>query len=264
MGAAIIRAIRETGGMSLAGALERVGSGAVGQDAGILAGLPSSDVIVTDDLDVALGGIDAIIDFTAPSASVALAREAAKRGLVHVIGTTGCTPEDEVALHEAAEAGARIVKSGNMSLGVNLLTALVRQAATALGEEFDIEIVEMHHNRKVDAPSGTALMLGETAAGARNMELEPHAVKSREGITGARKKGTIGFATLRGGNVVGEHCVIFAGPSERIELSHKAGDRGLFAAGAVRAALWAKKQKPGYYTMADVLGLETEHKGTGK
>ncbi len=263
MGAAIIRAISETGGMTLAGALERVGSSAVGQDAGALAGLPPVGVIVTDNVDVALEGVDAIIDFTAPSASVALAHEAAKKGLIHIIGTTGCTTEDEVALHEAAEAGARIIKSGNMSLGVNLLAALVKQAAAALGEEFDIEIVEMHHNQKVDAPSGTALMLGEAAAEGRNIELHTNSVKSREGITGARERGTIGFATLRGGNVVGEHSVIFAGPSERIELSHKAEDRGLFASGAVRAALWAKGQKAGYYTMADVLGLEEKTKGAG-
>ena len=263
MGAAVIRTVTENEGMSLAGALERAGSDTIGKDAGELAGLPPAGVIVTDNMDAALEGVDAIIDFTVPMATVALASEAAKRSLVHVIGTTGCTAEDGAALHEAAKAGARIVKSGNMSLGVNLLAALVRQAAAALGEEFDIEIVEMHHNQKVDAPSGTALMLGEMAAEGRNIDLETNTVKSREGITGAREKGTIGFATLRGGSVVGEHSVIFAGPSERIELSHKAEDRSLFAAGAVRAALWARGQKAGYYTMDDMLGLETQNKGAG-
>ncbi len=263
MGAAIIRAVSKSEGLVLSGALERAGSDAIGKDAGVLAGLPPLGIVVTNDMDAALEGADAIVDFTAPAATVALAREAAKRGLIHIIGTTGCTTNDEAALHEAAKAGARIVKSGNMSLGVNLLAALVEQAAAALGDEFDIEIVEMHHNKKVDAPSGTALLLGEAAASGRNIGLDANAVKSREGITGARKKGTIGFATLRGGSVVGEHSVIFAGPSERIELSHKAEDRGLFASGAIRAVLWAQPQKPGYYTMADVLGLETKIKGAG-
>ncbi len=263
MGAAIIRAVSESEGLVLSGALERADSDAIGKDAGVLAGLPPLGIVVTNDMNAALEGADAIVDFTAPAATVALAREAAKRGLIHIIGTTGCTAEDEVALHEAAEAGARIVKSGNMSLGINLLAALVEQAAAALGDGFDIEIVEMHHNRKVDAPSGTALLLGEAAASGRDIELDANAVKSRQGITGAREKGTIGFATLRGGSVVGEHSVIFAGPSERIELSHKAEDRGLFASGAIRAVLWAKSQKPGYYTMADVLDLETKTKGAG-
>ncbi|HHB83189.1 MAG TPA: 4-hydroxy-tetrahydrodipicolinate reductase, partial [Devosia sp.] len=182
---------------------------------------------------------------------------AAKRQLVHVIGTTGCTNEDERAFDVAAKNGATIIKSGNMSLGINLLGELVRQAAEALGEEFDIEIVEMHHNQKVDAPSGTALMLGEAAAKGRKINLQENAVKSREGITGARKKGTLGFATLRGGNVVGDHKVIFAGPGERIEISHSAQDRSLFANGAIKALLWGKNQKAGLYSMRDVLGLKT-------
>lgn len=263
MGTAIIKAIATTEGLALSGALERTGSDAIGKDAGIAAGLSPLAVLVTSDLEAALAGADAIIDFSAPAATVSLAKEAAKRGLVHVIGTTGCTKEDEAALQKAAIAGARIVKSGNMSLGVNLLAALVRQAAMALGEDFDIEIVEMHHNQKVDAPSGTALLLGEAAAAGRQIEFEANAVKSREGITGARKQGTIGFASLRGGNVVGEHSVILAGPSERIELTHKAEDRGLFARGAIRAVFWAMPQEQGYFTMADVLGLK-DSKETGK
>ncbi len=256
MGAAIVRAVVETEGLEVHAALERAGSDALGKDAGVLAGLPPLGIKVSQDVDQALSGADAIIDFTAPAASLELAQEAAKRSLVHVIGTTGFTPKDEEKLHEAAQSGARIVKSGNMSLGVNLLAALVKQAAAALGDDFDIEIVEMHHNKKVDAPSGTALLLGEAAAAGRKIDLETNAVKSRQGIVGARQQGTIGFATLRGGTVVGEHSVIFAGPSERIELVHKAQDRGLFASGAIKAVMWAHTQKAGYYSMSDVLGLK--------
>ena len=151
---------------------------------------------------------------------------------------------------------ARIVKSGNMSLGVNLLAALVRKAAAALGEDFDIEVLEMHHRHKIDAPSGTALLLGQAAADGRGIDLNKRSVRSRDGHTGARPKGDIGFATLRGGSVVGDHTVIFAGNAERIELSHKAESRDIFARGAVKAALWAKDKKPGLYSMTDVLGLE--------
>jgi len=256
MGAAIVRAVVAEDGLALHAALERAGSEAIGRDAGQVAGLLPLGVTITDNVKSALDGADAIVDFSAPSASVALAQQAAKRSLIHVIGTTGFTLEDEEAVQDAARAGARIVKSGNMSLGVNLLAALVKKAAAALGDDFDIEIVEMHHNLKVDAPSGTALLLGEAAAAGRNIDLETNATKSRQGITGARKKGSIGFASLRGGNVIGEHSVIFAGPSERVELTHKAGDRSLFATGAVRAVIWARGQNPGCYSMGDVLGLE--------
>lgn len=261
MGAANVRAVVQTANLKLHAALrlhaalERPGAEAIGKDAGTLAGLPPLGVIVTDDVDAALAGADAIIDFTAPAASVALAERAAALGLVHVIGTTGCSEDDEKALHAAADRGARIVKSGNMSLGVNLLASLVRRAAAALGPEFDVEVLEMHHNRKVDAPSGTALLLGEAAAEGRGIALSEHAVKAREGHTGARTAGDIGFATLRGGTVVGEHSVILAGPSERIELKHVAEDRALFANGAVKAVLWAADKPKGYYSMADVLGL---------
>ena len=257
MGAALISAIAQTEGLVLHGALEHADAPAVGQDGGILAGLGPVGVLISSDVGAVLEGADAIVDFTTPPASVLLAGEAAKRQLVHVIGTTGCTNEDERAFDVAAKNGATIIKSGNMSLGINLLGELVRQAAEALGEEFDIEIVEMHHNQKVDAPSGTALMLGEAAAKGRKINLQENAVKSREGITGARKKGTLGFATLRGGNVVGDHKVIFAGPGERIEISHSAQDRSLFANGAIKALLWGKNQKAGLYSMRDVLGLKT-------
>lgn len=254
MGGANIRAIAATDGIVVAAAFDRIGAPAIGRDAGEVAGTDRLDVNIGDHAEVALATAQAIIDFTAPAASVALAQKAAERGLVHIIGTTGCTPEDDAAIARAARAGARIVKSGNFSLGINTLLGLVKQAAAAL-PGFDIEILEMHHNRKVDAPSGTALMLGEAAARGRNIDLAEHSVRVRDGHTGAREPGSIGFATLRGGNVIGEHKVILAGPAERIELAHIADNRALFAEGAVRAALWAQHQKPGLYTMADVLGF---------
>lgn len=255
MGVANIRAIAATKGVVLHAAIDQPGTPAIGMDAGLIAGVPPLDVVISEDLDTALEGADAIVDFTVPAATIALAKLAAAHGLVHVIGTTGCTDADEAALQAAGAAGARIVKSGNMSLGVNLLASLVKKAAAALPIDFDIEVVEMHHNQKIDAPSGTAFLLGEAAADGREIDLAAHSVRSRDGITGARDEGTIGFATLRGGSVVGEHSVVFAGPSERIELTHKAEDRGLFANGAMTAALWARDKTPGYYSMADVLGL---------
>lgn len=258
MGATLINAILQTKGLVLHGALERPGSEYLGQDAGLLAGLGNIGVSISDNVASALSGADGIVDFTIPAASVALSKEAAQNGLLHVIGTTGCSEADEQAFVAAANDGARIIKSGNMSLGVNLLAQLVEQAAAALGEEFDIEVVEMHHNQKIDAPSGTALMLGEAAAKGRKIDLESNAVKSREGITGARQTGTIGFATLRGGTVVGEHSVVFAGPGERIEITHRAQDRSLFANGAIKALLWGANQPAGLYSMADVLGLNTK------
>jgi 4-hydroxy-tetrahydrodipicolinate reductase len=197
---------------------------------------------------------DGIIDFTVPQATVDHAKLAAKAGIVHIIGTTGFSADDEAAIADAAKR-AVIVKSGNMSLGVNLLAALVKRVAKTLDEDFDIEILEMHHNRKIDAPSGTALLLGRAAAAGRGVDLDKTSVRSRDGHTGARKAGDIGFATLRGGTVVGDHTVIFAGPAERIELGHRAEDRMIFARGAVKAALWANGKKPGLYSMADVLEL---------
>lgn len=256
MGVSLIRGVVETDGLMLHGALERTGSDFVGQDAGNVAGLAPLHISITDNIADALEGAEAIIDFTVPAASVALAQEAGKRGMIHIIGTTGCTKEDDKAFADAAKAGATIIKSGNMSLGFNLLASLVKQATAALGDDFDIEIVEMHHNQKVDAPSGAALILGEAAAAGRDIDLHSNSTLSREGITGVREKGTIGFATLRGGNVVGEHSVILAGPSERIELTHKSQDRKLFADGAMRALLWARDKKPGVYSMGDVLGLK--------
>ena len=254
MGNTNIRAVLQTPGLTLHSAFDRAGTPAIGKDAGELVGLEKAGVLVGDDIDAALRGADVIIDFTAPANSVALAWKAAEHGLVHIIGTTGCTPADDRAIADAAGAGARIVKAGNFSLGLNLLMGLVERAAREL-PGYDVEVLEMHHNKKVDAPSGTALMLGEAAAKGRNITLAEHSVRSRDGHTGARVEGTIGFATLRGGNVIGEHTVILAGPSERLELSHIADNRALFAEGAMRAALWAANQKPGFYSMADVLGF---------
>jgi 4-hydroxy-tetrahydrodipicolinate reductase len=255
MGAANIRAVTETAGLVVHSAFDRAGAPAVGRDAGEYAGIGRLDVAITDDVEAALAGAEAIIDFSAPAASVALAAIAAQRGLIHVIGTTGCSADDEIAIRTAALNGARIVKSGNFSLGVNVLVGLVKQAAKALSG-FDVEILEMHHSRKVDAPSGTALMLGQAAAEARGIDLDKNAVRQRDGHTGPRVAGSIGFAALRGGGVVGDHTVFLTGETERIELTHRAQDRGMFAAGAAQAALWARGKGTGYYSMADVLGFK--------
>ncbi|HRJ68586.1 MAG TPA: 4-hydroxy-tetrahydrodipicolinate reductase [Beijerinckiaceae bacterium] len=254
MGRTLVRAITEAGGVRLSGALERPGAPALGQDAGLLAGLPALGVVVTDDINTAFADADGIIDFTAPEATRAFAACAAEKGLIHIIGTTGLAEADFAAISDAGRT-AVVVQSGNMSLGVNLLAALVKRAAAALGPEFDIEIVEMHHRHKVDAPSGTALLLGQAAAQGRGIDLGAHSARGRNGHTGARRTGDIGFASLRGGSVIGDHTVTFAGSGERIELTHRAEDRGLFAVGAVKAALWARGRPPGVYSMADVLGI---------
>jgi 4-hydroxy-tetrahydrodipicolinate reductase len=254
MGRTLVKAISDMPELRVTGALEQRGSPLIGQDAGVLAGLPPSGLTLTDDVKALAAEADGIIDFTVPASTLALLDVAAEAGLVHVIGTTGIDAAGEAAICKAATR-ARIVKSGNMSLGVNLLAALVKRAAAMLDEDFDIEVLEMHHNRKIDAPSGTALLLGRAAADGRGIDLDQRSVRSRDGHTGARESGDIGFATLRGGTVVGEHSVIFAGPAERIEFVHKAEDRMLFARGALKAALWARGQKPGLYSMADVLGL---------
>ena len=254
MGQMLIREIAKTEGVTLTAALERPGSAALGRDAGDLAMIGPLGVPVTDDPLQALLHADGVIDFTAPASTVEIAALAAQARVVHVIGTTGMSEADLKKLDAAARHCA-IVRSGNMSLGVNLLAALVNKVAKTLGADWDIEIVEMHHRMKVDAPSGTALLLGEAAAEGREIALSEHSVRARDGHTGARKAGDIGFAALRGGTVVGDHTVIFAGAGERIELTHKAEDRCIFARGAVQAALWAHQRKPGLYSMADVLGL---------
>lgn len=254
MGRTLVRALAELPGASLAAAIEAPASPFVGQDSGVLAGVGANGIAIETDLAKAARAADGLIDFTVPAATLANVEIAAAHGLVHVIGTTGLSASDDGAIRRAAARGV-IVKSGNMSLGVNLLAALVRRVAQALDNDFDIEIVEMHHNRKIDAPSGTALLFGEAAARGRGVDLATHSARARDGHTGPRKAGDIGFAALRGGTVVGDHSVIFAGPHERIELTHKAEDRMIFARGAVKAALWARGRAPGLYSMADVLGL---------
>jgi 4-hydroxy-tetrahydrodipicolinate reductase len=255
MGRALVKAIGETAGVALVGATEGEGSPYLGQDSGVLAGLPPNRVLVTSEVRPLTMAADAILDFTIPAATLKLAALAAETKVAHIIGTTGTTADDDGKIAEAAKKTA-IMKSGNMSLGVNLLAVLTKQVAAALDDAFDIEIVEMHHNRKIDAPSGTALLLGEAAARGRKVDLKTHSERGRDGHTGARTAGRIGFASLRGGNVAGDHTVIFAGADERIELSHKATDRMIFARGALKAAQWTRGKPPGLYSMLDVLGLK--------
>ncbi len=254
MGRALTRVISETSGAVLTGALEAPGSELLGKDAGTLAGLPANGVLLSADLWSLSANADGILDFTVPAATIANVAIAAERRLVHVIGTTGLSSSDDAVI-KSVTSRATVVKSGNMSLGVNLLAALVKRVAQSLDEGFDIEILEMHHRAKIDAPSGTALLLGEAAAEGRKIALDEHSARGRDGYTGARRSGDIGFASLRGGTVTGDHSVIFAGPYERIELSHRAEDRMIFAHGALKAAMWAHGKKPGLYSMADVLGL---------
>jgi 4-hydroxy-tetrahydrodipicolinate reductase len=254
MGRVLVGIIRQTPGAHLAGAIEQPGSIAIGQDAGLLAGCGQMGVIISGDSLATVAGADGILDFTSPQSTVELAALAAQARIVHVVGTTGLTA-DHLARLEAAARHAVIVRSANMSVGISLLAALVEKAARTLGPDYDIEIIEMHHRMKVDAPSGTALLLGEAAARGRGINLEEHSVRARDGITGLRRTGDIGFAALRGGTIVGSHKVIFAGPGEHIEFAHVAEDRSIFARGAVQAALWGRNQKPGLYAMTDVLGL---------
>jgi 4-hydroxy-tetrahydrodipicolinate reductase len=254
MGQALVRVLHEMPACSITGGTEPAGSSLIGADIGELAGVGRLGVpITTDPLEIFIRS-EGVIDFTSPAATAEHAGLAAQARIVHVIGTTGLsTQEDDAVL--AASRHAVIVKSGNMSLGVNLLAALTKKAAEVLGPDYDIEIIEMHHRMKVDAPSGTALMMGRAAADGRKIGLDDHSVRVRDGHTGVRKRGDIGFATLRGGDVIGDHTVIFAGPGERVELTHRAGDRQLFARGAIRAAQWGKGKPPGLYSMRDVLDL---------
>lgn len=254
MGQMLIGLIAASEKARLVGALERPGHPWVGRDAGEAMGGAPLGVTVTDDPLPAFAQAQAVIDFTAPAATVGFAALAAQARAVHVIGTTGLEPE-HIARIDAAARHAVIVRAGNMSLGVNLLTSLVRKVAAALDPDWDIEIVEAHHRHKVDAPSGTALMLGQAAAEGRGIALDDHSARGRDGHTGPRKAGDIGFAVLRGGDIVGEHDVIFAGQGERLILRHVAADRSIFARGALRAALWGQNRAPGHYDMRDVLGL---------
>lgn len=255
MGRMLTQVISQSGTAQLAGALERTGHPWVGQDLGTAMGGTPLGVHVADDPAEALRGAQAVIDFTAPAASVALAPLAARLGVVHVIGTTGFDTAHLAALSESAKTGV-IVRAGNMSLGVNLLMALTRRVAAALDADYDIEILEAHHRHKVDAPSGTALMLGQAAAEGRGVALDDASDRARDGITGPRQRGQIGFSVIRGGDIVGEHDVIFAAEGERIILRHIATDRAVFARGALKAALWAQGRPAGEYDMISVLGLD--------
>jgi 4-hydroxy-tetrahydrodipicolinate reductase len=248
--------------LAIAGALGRMGQAVAKTAAG------RGDVVVTARFDrpgaedaslvsqaEALGAADVVVDFTVPEASVALAEAAAGRGTALVIGSTGLSP-DQIRRIDAAAKRIPIVRSGNYSLGVNMLLGLVAQAARALPADFDIEVLEAHHRRKVDAPSGTALMLGEAAARGRGVSLSEARLAPHDGITGPRQAGGIGFSVVRGGGIIGEHSVIFAGEEEVLTLSHSASDRGLFARGAIAAAAWVAGKPPGLYDMQDVLGLK--------
>ncbi len=253
MGRVLIRLIHEAPDLALAGALESPASAHLGTDAGDLAGTGSLDCAITDDLPTALAACDGLIDFTAPAGTLAALDHTLHAGVCHIIGTTGFTDVEQSRI-EAAAHRIPIVKAGNFSLGVAVLCTLVERAARVLGPDFDIEIAEMHHRHKQDAPSGTALMIGEAAARGRNTALKDARLPAREGITGARAPGGIGFAALRGGSVIGEHTALLAGPAERLALTHIAEDRSLFARGALAAARWAHGRAPGLYGMSDVLG----------
>ena len=254
MGQMLAQTILASDKAKLVGAADRVGSDWIGQDLGVMSGGMANGIMVSDDVKAVFQQADVVIDFTLPHATAQHAKIAAETGTALVIGTTGMNEDELAAIAQAGQSTA-IVRAGNMSLGVNLLTQLTQKVAAALGEEFDIEVVEYHHNQKVDAPSGTALMLGEAAAEGRGVSLNDVKDSGRDGITGARKTGDIGFVAVRGGDIVGEHDVLFAGPGERIVLRHVATDRALFARGAVRAAIWASAQSAGEYSMLDVLGL---------
>lgn len=255
MGRMLIAEVLNSQAVTLAGALERPGHEWIGKDLGEAMGGKALGIEVGDDPLEAMANAQGLIDFTTPEATVANAAICAQARAVHVIGTTGLG-DDHIAKLDAAARHATIVRAGNMSLGVNLLVQLTRKIAKALDEDFDIEIVEAHHRHKVDAPSGTALMLGEAAADGRGVSLNEVADRGRDGITGARERGHIGFAAIRGGDIVGEHDVIFAAPGERIVLRHLATDRRIFARGALKAAIWGQGRGPGAFDMLDVLGLK--------
>ncbi len=254
MGQTLIRLAEGSDRMKLVACVERAGHAWIGRDVGEAMGGAPIGVTVTDDPLEAFAKAQAVVDFTSPAATVEFAALAAQARAVHVIGTTGLEAE-HLARIDSASRHAVIVRAGNMSLGVNLLVRLTEKVAAALEADWDIEVVEAHHRMKVDAPSGTALMLGAAAAAGRGVVLEDARVSGRDGITGVRETGMIGFSAIRGGDIVGEHDVIFAGMGERVILRHVATDRAIFARGALRAAVWGQGKKPGQYDMMDVLGI---------
>ncbi len=254
MGRMLATQVLTTDGAELIGGSEAPGSEFIGHDVAQLAGHEAAGITVGDDARALFQASDTVIDFTVPAATAAHAQMAGETGTALIVGTTGLEPAQQDAIVQAATK-APVVQAANFSAGVNILLGLTERAAGILGDDYDIEVVEMHHRHKVDAPSGTALALGSAAAAGRGVDLESVSQRVRDGHTGPRKAGDIGFATLRGGDVAGDHTVVFAGDGERLELIHKAGNRAVFATGAVRAAMWAGGQAPGLYSMADVLAL---------
>ncbi len=254
MGRMLMQTVLSTDGLTLAGGSEHAGNETVGQDLGQLIGAADIGVSVTEDAPRLFEACDVVIDFTVPMATVMHGHLAADTGTALIVGTTGMD-DDQLAQLASASDKTIIVQAGNMSLGVNMLLGLVKKVSSVLGEGFDIEVLEMHHRHKVDAPSGTALMLAAAAAEGRGVDVKSVSQRVRDGQTGPRRSGDIGFATLRGGDVVGEHTVMFAGERERIEITHKANSRAIFANGAIHAALWTRGREPGLYSMQDVLGF---------
>ena len=254
MGRELLWEVQRSEGCELSAAVDIEESNSIGLDANKFVGLPSCGVVISSNVEDAFKISDAIIDFTSPSVTQYHLELSKENKTNLVIGTTGHT-EKHLADIETAGKSVAIVKAMNFSIGVNLLFGLTKQVSEILNEDYDIEILEMHHRNKVDVPSGTAIALGEAAASGRKKVLEEIADRGRDGITGVRKRGNIGFSSLRGGEVIGDHSVIYASDSETIELNHKAGNRGIFSKGAVYATLWTQGQKPGLYNMLDVLGL---------
>ena len=255
MGRMLIAEVLGVEGCQLAGGTEPPGSGVLGQDLGLLIGAAEHGLSIGDDTGALFKASDAVVDFTHPDATAAHAALSGETGVALIVGTTGLEAQHMEALGRAA-AKAAVVQAANMSVGINLLLGLTEQVASALGDDYDIEIAEMHHRHKVDAPSGTALALGAAAAKGRGVNLEDVSDRGPDGEAGPRIAGDIGFSVIRGGDVAGDHTVIFAGPGERVELIHKAGSREIFACGAIRAALWTEGRAPGLYSMRDVLGLD--------
>jgi 4-hydroxy-tetrahydrodipicolinate reductase len=254
MGLSLVQACKQADGLELSGAFERSGHPAIGQDAGILAGQGANGIVVVGGIDALGGEFDVVIDFTRPDATLGNIEACRKLGRRIVIGTTGFSEADKADIARAAEDNA-IILAPNMSVGVNLCFKLLEITAGVLGDDVDVEVIEAHHRHKVDAPSGTALRMGEVVAEALGRDLAEDAVYGREGNTGERERRTIGFSTIRAGDIVGEHTVMFAGTGERVEITHKASSRMTFAGGAMRAAGWLMQRDNGLYDMQDVLGL---------
>ena len=259
MGSRISALSAEYEGVQLAGALEQKGHQDIGKDISALLGLSGPPVRISDDINAVLDGVDVLIDFTHPASTISNLKACAQRGKGMVIGTTGFSGgelEEIKRLFSYPEIKIPCVMAANMSMGINLLLKVVKDMARALGDEYDVEIIEAHHRHKKDAPSGTALMLARSAAEGINKNLDDVAVYARKGMIGERSRNEIGIQTIRAGDIVGEHTVMFGGLGERIEVTHKASSRDTFARGALRAAMWLQGRKPGLYDMQDVLGLK--------